>query len=95
MYFNQNEIGIRFRDLRKRRGLTIEKLANELNYSHSHMSKAERGVHCYSIDLLIDLSEYFNVSLDFLILGRERANHQFKKRLRFLIQELIEIEEKL
>ena len=75
--------------------MTIEKLASELNYSLSHMSKAERGVHCYSIDLLIDLSEYFNVSLDFLILGREQSSHQFKRRLRFLIQELIEIEEKL
>ena len=95
MYFNQSEIGIRVRDLRRSRGLTIEKLASELNYSLSHMSKAERGVHCYSIDLLIDISEYFNVSLDFLILGREQSSHQFKRRLRFLIQELIEIEEKL
>ena len=67
MYFNQNEIGKRVRDLRRCRGLTIEKLSEELNYSHSHMSKAERGIHSYSVDLLIDLAEYFNVSLDFLI----------------------------
>lgn len=95
MYFNQNEIGTRVRDLRRRRGLTIEKLSEELNYSHSHMSKAERGVHSYSVDLLIDLAEYFNVSLDFLILGRERTNHHLKTRLRILIQELITIEEHL
>lgn len=47
----------------------------------------------YSVDLLIDLAEYFNVSLDFLILGKERANHQLKTRLRLLIQELIILEE--
>ena len=93
MYFNQNEIGKRVRDLRRRRGLTIEKLSEELNYSHSHMSKAERGIQSYSVDLLIDLSEYFNDSLDFLILGKERANHQLKTRLRLLIQELIILEE--
>lgn len=95
MYFNQNEIGTRVRDLRRRRGLTIEKLSEELNYSHSHMSKAERGVHSYSVDLLIDLAEYFNVSLDFLILGRERTNHHLKTRLRIVIKELITIEERL
>lgn len=80
MYFNQNEIGKRVRDLRRCRGLTIEKLSEELNYSHSHMSKAERGIHSYSVDLLIDLAEYFNVSLDFLILGKESVYDTVKNR---------------
>ena len=54
MYFNQNEIGKRVRDLRRCRGLTIEKLSEELNYSHSHMSKAE--LRCEPWDCCADVS---------------------------------------
>ena len=92
MYFNQEEVGQRVRDLRKSRGMTAEKLSEELDYSHSHVSNAESGLRCYSIDLLICISRYFDVSLDYLILGRrkekEREIEQTKRSMRLLLEEL-------
>lgn len=56
MNFNAIEIGNRVRFLRERRGLTLEKLAEKLHCSYSHISQAERGARSYSIDLLIDMA---------------------------------------
>lgn len=56
------------------------------------MSKVESGLRCYSIDLLICLSRYFDVSLDYQILGRrsdeERDNEETKQSIRLLLEKL-------
>lgn len=95
MYFNQKEIGNRVRKLRKSRGLTLEKLADELHCSCSHISQAERGSRSYSIDLLIDMAEFFNVSLDYLILGKRARDNATKEELLRIIQELLMITNRL
>lgn len=53
--------------LRKKRGLSQEQLAEQLGVSRQAVSKWESGTALPEIDKLILLSEYFNVSIDYLV----------------------------
>lgn len=55
--------------IRKERRLTQLKVAMDLNISREALSHYENGKREPSIDMLVKMSEYFNVSIDFLIKG--------------------------
>ena len=74
MYYDLKESGLRIKKLRKQKGLTQEQLADKLNISTSNLGKLERGLQGLSIDLLIELSIFFDVSLDY-IFGRTDDPH--------------------
>lgn len=57
------------KQIRKERRLTQLKVAMDLNISREALSHYENGKREPSIDMLIKMSEYFNVSVDFLIKG--------------------------
>ena len=57
--------------IRKERGLNQLKVALDLNISREALSHYENGKRSPDIQMLRKLSEYFNVSIDFLINGRE------------------------
>ena len=57
------------KQIRKERRLTQLKVAMDLNISREALSHYENGIREPSIDMLIKMSEYFNVSIDFLIKG--------------------------
>ena len=57
----------RLRALRKERGLTLQQLAKHFNMSHSTLSKYETGNRKPDIEMLKKLSEYYGVSIDYLI----------------------------
>ena len=57
--------------VRKERNLNQLKVAMDLNISREALSHYENGKREPSIDMLNKLSEYFNVSIDFLINGKE------------------------
>ena len=63
------------RQIRKEQNLNQLKVAMDLNISREALSHYENGKREPSIDLLNKLSEYFNVSIDFLINGED-----FKKK---------------
>ncbi|MGN0425251.1 MAG: helix-turn-helix domain-containing protein [Acetatifactor sp.] len=65
------EIGKRISQTRRLRGITQEKLAEELDITIKHMSSVERGVSSLSLEKLIELCSYFDCTLDYLILGTE------------------------
>ena len=69
--YNPNKVGERIKELRKKYRLTQEKLAEELNISPVSMCRIEKGSKGASIDLLVEISNYFNTSLDYLIFGRK------------------------
>ena len=52
------------------RTLTQEKFADKIGTSLCHVGRVEAGVKMASIDLLVDIATIFNVTLDYLILGR-------------------------
>jgi transcriptional regulator with XRE-family HTH domain len=57
------------KQIRKERGLTQLKVAMDLNISREALCHYENGKREPSIDMLVKMSEYFNVSIDFLIKG--------------------------
>lgn len=85
--------GARIRQLRIQNSYTQEKLAGALNIDRSLLSHVEAGKRGCSIDLFVRLSEFFNVSLDLLILGEEDAipNPNSREQLKADISELIDL----
>lgn len=57
--------------IRKERKLNQQKVAIDLNISREALSHYENGKREPSLDMLVKMSEYFNVSIDFLITGEE------------------------
>ena len=60
--------------LRKQNKLSQSQLAKDLNISPSALGMYEQGRRMPSLDILVKLSAYFHVSLDYLITGSEFQN---------------------
>ena len=57
--------------IRKERGLNQLKVALDLNISREALSHYENGKRSPDIQMLRELSRYFNVSIDYLVNGKE------------------------
>lgn len=90
MSFNQKEIGQRVNGLRTGHQISLDQLADAVNCTRDHLYRAERGEprHGFSIDILIEIARYFDVSLDYLILGVEGNNHAIREELMRISGEL-------
>ncbi len=62
-------IGLRL--IRKKKGYSQLKVATDLNISREALSHYETGKRSPDIEMLRTLSEYFGVSIDYLVNGRE------------------------
>ena len=71
MYYDLVESGKRIKALRKKNGLTQEKLAEQLGIAVNTIARIEIGNRGISIDLAIELAVRFNTTLDYIFLGRE------------------------
>ncbi len=69
MSVDSKAIGKRISTLRKAKGLTQPQMAEELNIAYNSLAKIETGARTPSLDLLVDMVAYFNVKLDYLVLG--------------------------
>lgn len=70
---NMGLIGLR--KIRKQKGLNQLKVAMDLSICRESLSYYETGKRSPDVQMLLLLSDYFNVSIDFLIRGEE-----FRKR---------------
>ena len=61
--------------IRKKKKLNQQKVAMDLNISREALSYYENGKREPSLELLLAMSRYFNVSINYLITGEE-----FQKR---------------
>lgn len=95
MYYDLKKSGMRIKELRKMHGHTQEELAEQLGISAGHMGKIETGTKGVSIDLMVVISALFNVSLDYLILGKEPELEVLKHKLRSTIGFLTAMEKGL
>ena len=59
------------KEIRKQRNLNQQKVAMDLNISREALSHYENGKREPSLTLLLKMSEYYNVSIDYLITGKE------------------------
>lgn len=74
-------IGERIKTLRKRKHWTQDELAHHLEVAPSSVGSYERGSRQPTIENLIRMSRYFNVSLDYLLCQSddERTLEEYKK----------------
>ena len=61
-------LGEKLRTLREQRGLSIRQLASQLGVkAHSHIAKIETGLNKPSVELLVKIMQFFDVSCDQLL----------------------------
>ncbi len=63
---------IGLKEIRKKRGLNQQKVAIDLNISREALSYYENGKREPSLKLLLDMSRYFKVSIEYLITGKDK-----------------------
>jgi transcriptional regulator with XRE-family HTH domain len=91
------ELNEKLQELRKKKGITQEELAEALYVSRTAISKWESGRGVPSIDSLKAISKYFSVSIDSLLSGEELLEiagedlHQRENRIRGLIFGLLDL----
>ena len=95
MHFDRKSYGARIRQLRISKGLTQEQLAEKINVSRTYIVKIENGVQIGPIEIAIELAMFFDVSMDFLLLGKENYRVDRKRCLRMAIDILSELQAKL
>ncbi len=71
MHFDRMAYGERIKRLRTGRELTQEQLAEKINVSRTYIVKIENGLQIGPIEIAIELAMFFDVSMDFLLLGKE------------------------
>lgn len=60
--------------IRKKKGYSQLKVAMDLSISRGAISYYENGLRCPNLEMLVKLSEYFKVSIDYLITGKISEN---------------------
>lgn len=66
-------IGERIIYLRNSRGMTQRKLMDELNITN--LGRVEKNVGLPGIDMIVSISNYFNVTTDWLLKGKLKENN--------------------
>lgn len=95
MYYDTTASGLRIQQLRKNANMTMEELSERLNITDRQVRRIEKGESSGSIDLLIEIAVLFDVSLDYLILGKASRSSDVKKILQHAIGYLSELEEQV
>lgn len=67
----QGDSVIGLKIIRKNLNLNQQKVALDLNISREALSHYENGKRQPSLEMLLRMSEYFNVSINYLITGKE------------------------
>ena len=59
------------KEIRKKKNLNQQKVAFDLSISREALSYYENGKRSPNLEMLVALSNYYNVSIDYLITGKE------------------------
>lgn len=74
--FQPIEMGARIHALRCARGLSQKQLGDAVGLSHKAISTLESGTRSTTLEKLVRLSDFFNVSADYLLgLADDPARH--------------------
>ena len=71
---DQKKIGSFLRELRKEQRITQEDLAEKLNVSSRTISRWETGSNMPDISLLIEIADFFDVSIPEIINGERKIS---------------------
>ena len=83
----QKKIGSFLKELRKEKGITQEEFAEKLNVSGRTISRWETGSNMPDISLLVEISEFFGVSITEIING-ERKSENMNEEIREVADKL-------
>ena len=76
------DFGEQIKKLRKETQLTQEQFAEKLNISRQAISNWENNRNLPDIEMLIQISKVFQISLDQLILGENQMNNMAEKLIK-------------
>ncbi len=72
---DQSKIGAFLKELRKEKGITQEQMADELGVSGRTISRWETGSNMPDISLLVEIAEFFDVSIPEIIKGERKSEN--------------------
>ena len=76
---DQKKTGRFLKELRREKGLTQEQLAERFGVTNRSVSRWENGVNMPDLDLVIDIADYFEVSIDEFLDGERKTDMKDKK----------------
>ena len=76
---NQEKIGKFLKELRKKKGLTQEQIAEKFNVSNRTISRWENGNNMPDLDILIEISDYYEVDLREILNGERKSENMDKE----------------
>ena len=74
MYYDPKECGLRISKLRQEFGTTPQQMTDNLHISLDYYRALENGRRSASLELLVAMSLTFEVTLDYMILGRMKSS---------------------
>ena len=93
--YNITETARRLRELRALQNLKQGEAASRLGIERKSLSAIECGEKGCSIDLFIRMSEIYEVSLDYLVLGKDTLTDNPRKALTNVIRQLEQLRKTL
>ena len=83
---NQEKIGKFLKELRKQKGLTQEQIAEKFHVSNRTISRWENGNNMPDLDILIELSDYYEVGLREILNGERKSGNMDKEMKETVLQ---------
>ncbi len=83
---NQEKIGKFLKELRKQKGLTQEQIAEKFNVSNRTISRWENGNNMPDLDILIEISDYYEVDLREILNGERKSGNMDKEMEETVLQ---------
>lgn len=93
--YHVEETAKRIRNLRESMGYTQEQVAAWVNVDRRHIARVEAGTRGCSLDMLICLAELYDVSLDYLVFGKDIDAKALKSKLDSFMEQLAELRNSL
>lgn len=85
---DQKKIGGFLKELRKEKALTQEKVAEKFHVSNRTVSRWENGINMPDLDILIEMSDYYEVDLREILNG-ERKSENMDKEMKETVLEAV------
>ena len=86
---DQKKIGAFLKELRKEKGVTQEQLAEQFQVSSRTVSRWENGNNMPDLDILIEISDYYNLDLREILNG-ERKSENMNQEVKETVLQAVE-----
>lgn len=95
MKYDTKASGKRIKQLRQEMNLSQEQLAEKLNVSQNMIAKIECGLRRPSVDFLIELADFFEISLHYIVIGTSEEATDKKRQIEEAIKQVDQMMELL